>query len=482
MQGRFVKRLGCGLAALLFVVTPAIAEDIQPYLTADPGYSNQGAPSHLVSNNTLAMNFEARIAALEAALAEKDKKECEWTDVSDQKWSGKVGGRIMGDFVMFANQDAQNLAAIGDQDNYFEFRRLRIFLSGKGYGVYDYKFQLDFEPEGIYSIPTVPDPTVLNSGGVGMKDMYVGIHEVPLLGYVRMGHFKGPSSLEELTSSKYITFMERSLPNAFAMGRNVGIAAFNNTHDNVFHINYGVFLNAVPELTKQHANDAQGIEVGIRGVWTPVYTANGRGVVHLGGSWRYVDDFDDLRIFASRPETHEEGVFINTPIMDARDYHVAGLEFAGVYGPFSLQSELFYTNLNTITGPNVDLYGAYAYASWFLTGESRNYENDAKVFGRVKPHTNFWVVNTGEGCCAGWGAWELAARWSYLDFTAPAYDVVNSVLVLSSGTLNTSTIGINWYWNPYARMMFDWIHAYGSDDARGAGNADILAMRWQVDF
>jgi len=455
MQGRFQKWLGCGLAALLFVAAPAAAGDMQPYLTSDPGYSSQGATAHLVSNNTSAMNFEARIAALEAALAEKE--ECEWESVHGQKWSGKVGGRIMGDYVMWANENT----VLGNQDNYFEMRRLRIFLSGKGYGVYDYKFQLDFEPEN-------EEPS--------MKDMYIGIHEIPLLGYVRMGHFKGPSSLEEMTSSKYITFMERALPNVFAMSRKVGIASYNNTHNDVFHLNYGVFFNDVDDNDKQRVGDAQGVEFGIRGVWTPLYTANGRGVIHTGASWRYVDDRDDSVDFDSKPEIHEGDDWIATGAIAARDYNIAGLELAGIYGPFSAQSELFYTNVNTIVGPNVNLYGAYVYGSWFLTGESRNYENDKKVFGRVKPHTNFWVVNTCDGCCSGWGAWELAARWSYLDYTDPNLPGGNQ------GTLNDMTIGVNWHWNPYARMMLNWIHPLASNQAVGNGNGDIIAMRWQVDF
>ena len=458
MQGRFQKWLGCGLAALLFVAAPAVAGDMQPYLTSDPGYSSQGIPGQLVSNNVSAMNFEARIAALESALADAEKKEIKWEDQHGKKWSGKVGGRIMGDYVMFANQDAQNLAAVGDQQNYFEMRRLRVFLSGKGYGVYDYKFQMDFEPE---------------NGQESMKDMYVGLHEIPLIGYARLGHFKGPSSLEELTSSKYITFMERALPNVFAMGRKVGIASYNNTHNDVFHLNYGVFFNDISSGQKQRVDDAQGVEFGLRSVWTPIYTANGRGVAHLGASWRYVDDRDDVVSFSSRPETHEEDVFINTGDIAARDYNVFGLEAVGVYGPLSVQSELFYTKVNSIAGPDVDLYGAYVYGSWFLTGEARNYENDKKCFGRVKPHTNFWIVPTCDGPCAGWGAWELAARWSYLDFTDPVVD---------AGTLNNVTCGVNWYWNPYTRMMLNWIHPFGSDEAAGAGNADILAMRWQVDF
>ena len=461
MQGRLKKWLGAGVAALLFVATPVLGGDNQlPYLTSDPGYASQGVHGQLVSNNMAAMNFEARITALEAALADKEEKS-EWKNVSGEKWSGKVGGRIMGDYVMFANQDAQNLAAIGDQENYFEFRRLRIFLSGNGYGVYDYKFQLDLEPE------------FNDNDGTSIKDMYVGIHEIPLLGYVRLGNFYGPNGLEQNTSSKYITFMERSLPVIFAYDRKVGIASFKNSHDDVFHLNYGVFFHDIDDVLAEKVDDAQGVEAGFRAVWTPLYTANGRGVIHTGVSWRYVDDSDDSVRFRSRPETHEEDYWIDTGAIAARDYNITGLELAGIYGPFSVQSELYYTKINGMAGPDVDLYGAYVYGSWFLTGESRHYENENKIFGRVKPNTNFWIVPTCDGPCAGWGAWELAARWSYLDFTDPT---------INRGTLNDFTLGVNWHWNPYTRMMFNWIHPVGSDQAAGAGTGDILAMRWQVDF
>ena len=90
------------------------------------------------------------------------------------------------------------------------------------------------------------------------------------------------------------------------------------------------------------------------------------------------------------------------------------------------------------------------------------------------PEENFWVVRTPNGPCAGWGAWELAARWSYLDFS----DV-------NGQQLNDLTVGWNWYWNPHTRMMLNWIHPFAhrslvspSLDAQG----DILAMRLQVEF
>jgi phosphate-selective porin OprO/OprP len=462
MQGRIQNWLAGGLAALLFVAAPANSGEVQrPNSLPDPGYSDQWGSGQLVSNNAATMNFEARITALEAVLADEKKEEIQWKDVSGEKWTVKLGGRILGDYVMFAHQDAANLAAIGDQQNYFEIRSLRIQAEGTGYGVYDYKLQLDFEPENEEE---------------AIKDLWIGIHEIPVIGYARFGHFKAPMSLEQLTSSRYITFMERSLADVFVPGRKVGAASYNNALDEAIHVSYGVFFNDIEDNDKQRIDDAQGVEFALRGVWTPVYTANGRGLIHVGGAWRYVDDRDDNVSFNARPETHEEDYFLQTGAIDARDFHVFNTEMAAIYGPLSLQSELFLTRVNPIGGGEVDLYGAYAYASYFLTGESRGYKRKEAAFDRVKPNTNFWIVRTSDGPSAGWGAWELAARWSYLDFTDPALDDDGN------GTLHDLTLGINWYWNPYARMMFNYIHPFGNRDDVGANEADILGMRMQVDF
>ena len=53
-----------------------------------------------------------------------------------------------------------------------------------------------------------------------------------------------------------------------------------------------------------------------------------------------------------------------------------------------------------------------------------------------------------------------------------------------AGTENNFTFGVNWYWNPYARMMFNYIHARDAYVAGPAPNPemDIFAVRCQVDF
>jgi phosphate-selective porin OprO/OprP len=393
----------------------------------------------------------------------------DWTDTHGQKWKHKWGGRIMMDYVNFANQNGDSLTVAPVASDYFEFRRLRLFCSGTGYGVFDYKFQLDFEPEGS----AVGD----DDSGVSIKDMYVGIHDLPLLGYVRAGHFKGPFSLEELTSSKYITFMERSLPNAFATGRKVGVAAYNSTDSQYLTWAGGIYFDAIDDKDHELYDDNQGAELVGRMTWLPYYdeSTDGRYMLHTGVAGRYVDDQDGSIRFRSRPEVHEGPRWIDTGALLGPSYYTLGLEAAWVHGPFSLQSEFMGTKVDSPANGDPNFYGAYLYASYFLTGENRRYKKSAAAFDRVKPLENFWIVKTPDGRCCGRGAWELAARWSYLDLSGTG----NAL----SGTQNDMTFGVNWYMNPYTRMMFNYIHAWNSYTNNALRpETDIWAVRLQVDF
>jgi len=487
MHGRTFGWLATALVIAAACSTATVAQAQSSMLPSDPGYTIAAdmaampalQPStndtYMVSSSNSAAALSQRVNALEAALAKiKDEKADDgWEDVSNEKFSVKVGGRIYADAGWYGDQNAASAAEYNNLQDYMEFRRIRLFAEGEGYGVYDYKFQLDWAPgedEG--------------SGAVELKDLYGGIHDLPYLGYGRIGHFKAPFSLEELTSSKYITFMERSLPNVFAPSRKLGVAAYNHTEDEKITWGYGAFYYSGIASEHERIDDRQGVHLVARGTWAPIYTADGRGVLHFGAGVDFADLPEETIRFRSRPEIHETAdqngtsqYFLSTNTIDARDYVVYDLEMAMVYGPFSVQSELMYTNVDGINGQaDQDYYGAYVFASYFLTGENRVYKRSSATFGRVKPFTNFFCVRTCDGAIqSGWGAWELAARYSFLDFT----DDNNG----RAGLLNDLTLGVNWYWNPHMRMMFNYIHAW-SDIPNQADTCetDILAARWQVDF
>jgi phosphate-selective porin OprO/OprP len=146
------------------------------------------------------------------------------------------------------------------------------------------------------------------------------------------------------------------------------------------------------------------------------------------------------------------------------------------------------TSVNQMNGPAVNYYGAYLQAGYFLTGESCGYNKLTGVMDyNVKPFTEFFGLGAHKGMC-GWGAWEIAARWSYLNLSNTP-DPANVLLgvpgpppVPNPGVLNESTVALNWWWNQYTRVQFNWIHAMLDNNARGFSAMDIFATRFQVEF
>jgi len=381
-----------------------------------------------------------------------------WKDVSSEKWKSKFGGRIQFDYWMAADVDEHDARGINFVD-YVEARRLRIFMSGEGYGVYEYKLQLDFAPE---------------NNEIEYKDMYVGIKELPALHHLRFGHFKAQYGLEELTSSKYITFMERSLPTGvFAPSRQLGMGFYRARDDDSVLVQGGIYWDTRDfDVDHEIIDRNQGTLLVGRAVATPYYCEDGRHFVHVGAGAYWLDSAEDSVRFRARPEVHEGDRFIDSGTIAADDYWSYNLEAAVVWGQFSAQAEYFYADVDDT---DQSFHGAYVYASYFLTGESRAYKRSSGSFDRVKPLTNFWIVRD-LNCdhCIGWGAWEVVARWSYLDLT--------DGLGGNAGELNNYTLGVNWYWNPNVRMMFNYIRTDGDYNAGPDAESDLVGMALRWDF
>jgi phosphate-selective porin OprO/OprP len=103
------------------------------------------------------------------------------------------------------------------------------------------------------------------------------------------------------------------------------------------------------------------------------------------------DDLDNGFQFESKPEIHLATDFLDTGRFTADFANLINPEMAIVYGPFSLQTEYTFADINhkrSTIGSN-DFTGFYVYGSYFITGENRSYKTTNGTFSRVKPKSNF---------------------------------------------------------------------------------------------
>jgi phosphate-selective porin OprO and OprP len=387
----------------------------------------------------------------------------EWQDMSTEKWTVKLGGHMQLDDVNWVDHSPQIPAF-----NYVEFRRLRLMADGTGFGVFDFRIQIDIEPEsGDGTDRPVTD----------IKDAYLTMHELPQpLCRWRIGNFFVPFGLEQVTNDTNNLFLERSIPtqNIFTADREVGMAFYGVNDQKDLTWTFGTFIDSLSESLKERIDNNQGQRVSGRVTYLPYYDepSNGRYLVHTGAGILYTHDQDNIARFRTRPQIHEGPFILDSGNLAANDYTNANLEFATVWGPFAVQSEAYLSNVNLIGAESQWLSGAYLHCSYFLTGENRVYERYGQhgaQFGRQTTYSNFFWI---PGCC-GPGAWELKARWSNLNLHN-----------VNAGEYNDLTTGFNWYWSERIRVMFDYIHPVTSGGSRpfGGTTSDIIGLRFDYNF
>jgi phosphate-selective porin OprO/OprP len=345
---------------------------------------------------------------------------------ADSSFAYWLDGRVQIDGAIYRGND--NELASGT-----DVRRARIGTKVTMYRNWHGEFDVDFA-----------------ENAVEMKDMWVGY-----LGFqnsvVKAGNFKEPFGLETLTSSKYITFMERSYIDNLSPDRHIG-ASFTNWGQ-YHYVTGGVFgqVAGTPDATGR----SEGYAFTGRLVVVPIRTAN--SLLHIGGaiSRRTPDaaagaDTNTVR-FRARPETNiSRARFITTGkirFVDHTNYYSG--ELAGTYGPLTLQGEYAKVSVNRLdTLKTASFDGMYVSASYFLTGEHRPYMIEDGEFDRVVPKT-------------GIGAWEVAARWSTMDLndTSPGVGI-------KGGRGTNVTVGLNWHINANFKWMLDYVHVSNDDNAK----------------
>ena len=339
-------------------------------------------------------------------------------DSADGKIKLKLFGRIQNDWGWWSVDDGITAAEPGvSSGSGTEFRRARIGIGGSLYDRYEFKAQFDFAGKDV-----------------DFKDVFLAFNSVPYLGQIKIGHFKEPMGLEVLTSSKDTTFMERAFLALQYAGRNTGIQIANAEFGERMTWAAGWFR----PVDDSGSGESDGWNLTGRMTGLP-YSRDDAHFLHLGLSGRY-SDVDEVFGFSERPENH----FLDrlTSIEVAADSAVTvGSEAALVFGRYSLQGEFGYTEIDGLmSADDRNVWGYYVQASAFLTDDNRAYKKSSGAFAKVKPKNNFdWFGKD------GWGAWEVAARWSETDLD----------MGVSGGGV---TVGVNWYLNPNMKIMLNYLH------------------------
>lgn len=344
-------------------------------------------------------------------------------------------GLVQADFYKynsdFANLGATSGAAVGDgKDTDFGMRRAELVFKGKGPGMWTWVIGYDARADKFLD--------------VNVAYRFSGFTTV------RVGQFKQPNSLEELSSTKNNDFIAKAMTtNLQGVARRFG--ASYTTGADAWSLTGSVFTR---ELTR---NLGEGNGYGLRGTWAPMHDSG--NILHLGVSLvdyeardpgsapgtTPVFDGDGRARFRVRPDADLTGTRLvdSGQFTDADRIRTVGLEGAWVHGPFKVQSEYMKTDVGRSAHDDYSFDSYYVSGVWNLTGETWGYK-DA-------------VTTTPLPNEPGTGMWQLAARYDHVDlndgsFTAPA--TVNGVL---GGKESNWTVGVNYYWRSNFKFALNYV-------------------------
>jgi phosphate-selective porin OprO/OprP len=343
------------------------------------------------------------------------------------------------------------------------FRRARLGVDGTAFGDWDYRILLDFGGSGVENTGQLYEAWLQYNGLAPAR--------------VRVGEFPPSLGLDDQASTNGMPFLERAVISDLARGlaggdtRIAGQVFGYGDHWLAAAAVTGRTVGTLSTGTASPAAQTFGDQLGFTGrlAGTPFHQDG--FLVHVGVNGSYVDRpantggpgtngatpiTAETVAFSNTPEIRVDGTkLINTGNIPARHASSVGAEFAAQHSNLLLQSEYQRLGVQRSDGlPDPHFSGYYVSASWMLTGESRRYNNTTAAFDAPA------VAHPFDWRGGAWGAWELAARYSdaNLNYEAGAANTGQSAAGIRGGDEQNLTVGVNWYWNAFARLMVDYAH------------------------
>ncbi len=391
-----------------------------------------------------------------------------------------VDARVYLDMAMYMDDGPLYDPDSGVYDDYADFHEKQDSLAG-GFLLrrarFALKSQLWHDWYGEIDLDFADEAAAVKDAYISYRGLFGGN------GHVRVGNFRQPNGLEEVTTSRNLMFMERSQgTDPFVVGRRMGIEV--TGWQEKYRWSVSMFGADVEDFVKE-ANEQ--VNFATRLNWSPIRTDESTLLIGASGTLQkptFVgapDDAGDRSVssvkFNSRPETNvSDTKFIYAKIKDVEKFSTFGGEVAYVNKRFMAQGEYMTAAIDryassdpTDNRESISYSGGYGFVSFFLTDDTHAYDHKDAEFARVTPNS-------------AKGAWEVAARYSTVDLNDADADEQN-------GGSTSITLGVNYYPNPNVKLMLNYGHVNNDEYATGKKGVffgdydfDYVQMRFQTAF
>jgi len=243
-----------------------------------------------------------------------------------------------------------------------------------------------------------------------------------------VGKQKEPISMERIMSMVQLPLQERtSVSDAFLPSRNFGAVLSGSALNRRMSWAGGLFNNFIDSDRSVGSTATQVIG---RVTWLPLLSDDESNIVHLGLGARY-SSAKQGAWYLTEPEFNKSPLFVDTDFLDSDANRQFNLEASWRRGPYWLHAEYVGTDVDSPTNGDLDFSGYHVTGSWILTGEMRSYNFKSGILGPVPVSRSVYQ--------GGWGAWELAARFSSIDLSDGLID---------GGEMDILSLGVNWWLSP----------------------------------
>lgn len=350
------------------------------------------------------------------------------------------------DFTAFS-QDEESIAQVGEQESQWDLRTGRIMTRGRLKFAHPVDYFVSVEVKGR------DHRTGDDVSAMGFTDWSFST-AVGRVGVLSFGKIKEPFIYEIVGDAANLQQQERVLSPGHAPTRNIGFKLANTIAGGRMTWAAGWFNDwwiVDDESFDESANFFTGRVTGL-----PHWANDGSDYVHLGVSMRYQGANKGTVRFRARPESSISSYYTDTGSLPADHANDVNVETLWGRGPFMVSSDFTQSWVDAPDSGNPYLWSAYVTVSYVLTGEHRPYDTKVAYARRVLPEGR-------------WGAWEIVGRYSHVDFDDR---------LVSGGTFDKGTVGLNWWATRRWRLGFDY-GLTGLDRAGLYGRTHSLHTRIQ---